>query len=221
MLCIRKYSESGVENALFDAPDHGRNAEASGYTRLSTIHKSTVHTILDEAEIKPFCIKYYCENREPEFNEKMHNVLLIYKQLSLQFDKNGEFLPWEDCEIVHVLSYDERPEIQDFAITSEDFFPDAGHGSISRDYEYKRLGTLLLLTGVDLQTRKTIPLVSQTHNSKDYIEFLKILDSKYLKGDKIRIVLDNLKLHTSEGTRKYLASVPGRFEFVFTPKHNS
>jgi len=35
------------------------------YTRLSTIHKSTVHSILDEAEIKPFRIKYYCENRGP------------------------------------------------------------------------------------------------------------------------------------------------------------
>lgn len=35
-----------------------RNAEAAGYTRLSTIHKSTVHSILDEAEIKPFRIRY-------------------------------------------------------------------------------------------------------------------------------------------------------------------
>ena len=41
------------------------------------------------------------------------------------------------------------------------------------------------------------------------------------KGDKIRLVLDNLKVHTSEATKKYLATVPGRFEFVFTPKHGS
>ena len=50
---------------------------------------------------------------------------------------------------------------------------------------------------------------------------LKILDKKYPKGDKIRIVLDNLKVHTSEETRKYLATVSGRFDFVFTPKHGS
>ena len=59
------------------------------------------------------------------------------------------------------------------------------------------------------------------HSSTEYIEFLKLLDDKYPKGDKIRIVLDNLKVHTSETTRKYLATVPGRFEFVFTPKHGS
>ncbi len=64
-------------------------------------------------------------------------------------------------------------------------------------------------------------MVSETHNSKDYVEFLKILDKKYPKDDKIRIVLDNLKVHTSEETRKYLATVSGRFDFVFTPKHGS
>lgn len=263
MLCLNKYAEGGVENALFDAPGRGRNAEitddekawiiniacqkpidfgyaaetwtyakltshinknaeAAGYTRLSTIHKSTVHSILDEAEIKPFRIKYYCENRDPDFDSKMHNVLLVYKQLSMQFDEDGHLIPWaEDKEFIHVLSYDEKPGIQAIATTSEDLLPDERHSTISRDYEYKRLGTLSLLAGIDLQTGEAIPLVSETYNSKDYIEFLKILDNKYPDGDKIRIVLDNLKVHTSEETRKYLATGPGRFEFVFTPKHGS
>lgn len=113
------------------------------------------------------------------------------------------------------------PGIQAIATTSEDLLPDENHGTISRDYEYKRLGTLSLLAGIDLQTGEAIPLVSETHNSKDYIAFLKLLDDKYPKGDKIRIVLDNLRVHTSEETRTYLATVPGRFEFVFTPKHGS
>jgi len=263
MLCLSKYAEGGVENALFDAPGRGRNAEITddekawiiniacqkpkdlgysaetwtyakltshinknaekaGYIRLSTIHKSTVHTILDEAEIKPFRIKYYCEDRDPDFDSKMHNVLLVYKQLSMQFDENGQLIPWEeDEEVIHVLSYDEKPGIQAIATTSEDLRPDENHSAISRDYEYRRLGTLSLLAGIDLQTGEAIPLVSESHNSKDYIEFLKILDNKYPKGDKIRLVLDNLRVHSSEETRKYLATVPGRFEFVFTPKHGS
>ena len=197
-------------------------AEAAGYTRLSTIHKSTVHNILDDAEIKPFRIRYYCENRDPEFESKMHNILLVYKQLSFQFDEEGHFIPWEDDEeVVHVLSYDEKPGIQAIATTAEDLLPDDSHSTISRDYEYKRLGTLSLLAGIDLQTGEAIPLVSETHTSKDYIEFLRILDAKYPAGDKIRLVLDNLAVHTSEETRKYLATVQGRFEFVFTPKHGS
>lgn len=185
------------------------------------MHKSTVHKILDEAEIKPFRIKYYCENRDPDFDAKMHNVLLVYKQLSFQFDENDELLPFCDGQVTHVLSFDEKPGIQAIATTSEDRLPDGDHGFISRDYEYKRLGTLSLLAGIDLQTGEAFPLVSESHNSKDYIRFLMMLDGKYPKGDKIRIVLDNLKVHTSEETRKYLAGIPGRFEFVFTPKHGS
>ena len=261
MLCLKKFKEGGIENALFDAPGRGRNAEitdeekawiiniacqkpidfgyaaetwtyakltshinktaeAAGYTRLSTIHKSTVNTILDEADIKPHKIAYYCENRDPDFDSKMHNVLLVYKQLEMQFDEAGKLIVSDDTP-VHVLSYDEKPGIQAIAATSDDLMPDEKHSTISRDYEYKRLGTLSLLAAIDLQTGEAIPLVRDKHSSKEYIEFLKLLDNKYPKGDKVRIVLDNLKVHTSEATRKYLTTVPGRFEFVFTPKHGS
>ena len=261
MLCLKKFKEGGIENALFDAPGRGRNAEitdeekawiiniacqkpidfgyaaetwtyakltshinktaeVAGYTRLSTIHKSTVNTILDEADIKPHKITYYCENRDPDFDSKMHNVLLVYKQLEMQFDESGKLIISEDTPI-HVLSYDEKPGIQAIATTSDDLMPDEKHSTINRDYEYKRLGTLSLLAAIDLQTGEAIPLVRDKHSSMEYIEFLKLLDDKYPKGDKLRIVLDNLKVHTSEATRKYLATVPGRFEFVFTPKHGS
>ena len=261
MLCLKKFKEGGIENALFDAPGRGRNAEitdeekawiiniacqkpidfgyaaetwtyakltshinktaeAAGYTRLSTIHKSTVNTILDAADIKPHKITYYCENRDPDFDSKMHNVLLVYKQLEMQFDEAGKLIVSDDTP-VHVLSYDEKPGIQAIAATSDDLMPDEKHSTISRDYEYKRLGTLSLLAAIDLQTGEAIPLVKDKHSSKEYIEFLKLLDNKYPKGDKVRIVLDNLKVHTSEATRKYLTTVPGRFEFVFTPKHGS
>ena len=68
---------------------------------------------------------------------------------------------------------------------------------------------------------KNIQIKEERISKIEYIEFLKLLDDKYPKGDKIRIVLDNLKVYTSEATRKYLATVSGRFEFVFTPKHGS
>lgn len=199
-----------------------KTAADAGFERLSTISESGVYKILDKADIKPFRIQYYCERRDPEFESKMHNVLLVYKQLSLQFDEDGNLLPFEDGAVTHVLSYDEKPGIQAIATTSEDLPPTEDNGTIKRDYEYKRLGTLSLLAGIDLQTGEAIPLVSETHNSEDYIKFLKKLDSKYPEGDVIRLVLDNLKVHTSEKVKEYLATLPeGRFEFVFTPKHAS
>ncbi|WP_024752394.1 IS630 family transposase [Treponema phagedenis] len=195
-------------------------AESAGYLRLATIHKTTVFKILTEADIKPYKIEYYCENRDPDFDRKMHNVLLVYKQLELYFEENKP-LQTEEGKNIHVVSYDEKPDIQAIATTSDDLPADETHQCIRRDYEYKRLGTLSLLAGIDLQTGDAIPLVSDSHTSKDYVQFLKILDERYPQEDKIRIILDNLKVHTSKETIRYLSTVPGRFEFVFTPKHGS
>ena len=74
------------------------------------------------------------------------------------------------------VSYDEKPGIQALQNTAPDLPPAAGHGMVAGDYEYKRLGTLSLLTGLNLLTGEVIPLVSDSHKSSDFIEWLKILD---------------------------------------------
>lgn len=198
-----------------------KTAAEAGFDRLTTISESGVYRILDKSNIKPFRIQYYCERRDPDFEDKMHNVLLVYKQLSLQFDEDGSLLPSAEESVTHVLSYDEKPGIQAITTTGDDLNLTEEYGTIKRDYEYKRLGTVSLLAGIDLQTGEAVPLVSSTHNSKDYITFLKKLDAKYPQRDKIRLVLDNLRVHSSAAVQEYIATVPGRFEFVFTPKHAS
>ena len=188
--------------------------EAAGYPDLREVAKSTIWNILNDAEIKPHKIGYYLERRDPEFDEKMEDVLIVYKQLEMQFETN------EDNGTV-TLSYDEKPGIQAIGNVAPDLLPNMEHGYIARDHEYKRHGTVSLLAGMDLYTGEIIPLVRNSHKSSDFIDFLKILDDKYDDKLKIRIILDNHSAHTSKETMQYLASRPGRFIFVFTPKHGS
>lgn len=68
------------------------HAVEAGYPRLETITKPMVQKILKNSDIKPHKIKYYCEKRDPEFESKMHDVLLVYKQVSMQFDENGQLI---------------------------------------------------------------------------------------------------------------------------------
>lgn len=181
-----------------------------------------VQKILQGSQIKPFRIKYYCEKRDPEFDQKMHDVLLVYKQVSLQFDEEGNIIIPEDSPMVHTISCDEKPGIQATAATGDDLRPTPDKGCVYRDAEYKRLGTLSLLAGIDLLTGEAVPLVSETHKSSDFINPLKQLDKKYPERDVIRIICDNHSAHKSKETRNYLESCPeGRFVFVFTPKHGS
>jgi transposase len=198
-------------------------AEYEGHPRMATVSETTLRKILANAKIRPFKVTYYCEKRDPDFDSKMHDVLVVYKQLSMQFDEDGNLLPYEG-EPVHTLSYDEKPGIQAIDTTTDDRPPIQGtdkSSSIWRDYEYVRHGTLSLLAAIDLLTGEAIPYVSDTHKSSDFISFLKKLDAKYPNGDKIRLILDNHSAHTSAETQGYLNTVPGRFEFVFTPTHGS
>jgi len=196
------------------------HCEEAGYPGLSKIAKSKVWDILNASDIKPHRIRYYLENRDPDFEVKMHEVLVVYKQVELLFDERGNLIVNDDPKTI-TISYDEKPGIQAIANVAPDLRPTTEHGFIARDSEYKRLGTISLLAGIDLLTGEIIPLVRDTHKSADFVDFLKGLDEKYDKNDKIRIVLDNHTIHTSKETRKYLESEPGRFEFVFTPKHGS
>lgn len=198
-------------------------AEEEGHPRMATVSESTLRKILKKAKLKPFKVTYYCEKRDPDFEAKMHDVLVIYKQVSLQFNEDGSLMPFEGMP-VHTLSYDEKPGVQAIGTTTDDRPPIPGTdhcSTIWRDYEYVRFGTLSLLAGIDLLTGEAIPYISETHKSSDFVHFLEMLDAKYPAGDKIRLILDNHSAHTSQETQKYLNQVPGRFEFVFTPTHGS
>lgn len=198
------------------------HAEEAGYSRLTTITKPMVQKILNQSEIKPFKIKYYCEKRDPDFETKMHDVLVVYKQVEMQFDENGDIIVSTDSPMIHTISCDEKPGIQAIATTSDDLRPTEGNSCVYRDYEYKRLGTLSLIAGIDLLTGIAIPVVSETHKSSDFICLLKKLDEMYAEGDVIRIICDNHSAHKSKEVQNYLATKPeGRYVFVFTPKHAS
>lgn len=198
------------------------HAEEAGYTRLTTITKPMIQKILKRSEIRPFKIKYYCEKRDPDFETKMHDVLVVYKQVEMQFDEDGSIIVPADRPMIHTVSCDEKPGIQAIATTCEDLRPTAGNGCVCRDYEYKRLGTLSLIAGIDLLTGIAVPVVSETHKSSDFITLLKKLDEMYPEGDIIRIICDNHSAHKSKEVQNYLATKPeGRYTFVFTPKHAS
>jgi transposase len=122
-------------------------------------------------------------------------------------------------DAVAIVSYDEKPGIQAIATTAPDLSPEPGlHATFARDHEYKRNGTVSLLAGIDLLTGKVHALVRDRHRSREFIEFLKLLDAAYPTHTAIKLILDNHSAHISKETEAWLADQPaGRFEFTFTP----
>jgi transposase len=218
-LACRKPTDLGYANEtwtysllLKHIQDH---YEHLGHVSLAKLGKGRLHTILNKSNIKPHKISYYLERKDPEFDEKMATVLYVYKEVELINATDGD-------RTSVTVSYDEKPGIQALKNIAADLLPVPNrHPCLSRDYEYKRLGTVSLLAAIDLHTGEVTPLVRDRHRSKEFVEFLGILDDKYPKDWKIRMVLDNHSAHISKETQKYLKNNPDRFEFVFTPKHGS
>jgi transposase len=191
------------------------HCEKAGHPSLKTFSKGTASKILSSNEIKPHKIQYYLERRDPDFEQKMNQVLCVYKEVMAEKDK-------DNGDICAYISYDEKPGIQALENTAPDFMPVPGkHSSISRDHEYIRHGTLSLLAGIDLITGIITATVEDRHRSIEFIGFLKTVEQNYPDNQKIKIILDNHSSHISKETMKYLATKPNRFEFVFTPKHAS
>ena len=195
------------------------HAVASGFPGLARAAKATVWRILDAHELKPHRVRYYLEQRDAQFERKMAEVLMVYRDVNLyRADAVHDARPLP----VYTVSVDEKPGVQALGTTAPDLPPVPGkHASVGRDHEYVRHGTLSILAALDLHTGEILANVEQRHRSVEFVALLRKLDEHYPSEAVIRVVLDNHSAHISKETMAYLASRPGRFEYVHTPKHGS
>jgi hypothetical protein len=82
------------------------------------------------------------------------------------------------------------------------------HATFGRDHEYKRHGTVSLLAGIDLLTGQVHALVRDRHRSREFIEFLQVVDAAYPPHTAIKVILDNHSAHISKETNAPIGSPP-------------
>jgi hypothetical protein len=90
--------------------------QRTGTSSLELIGKGRLNSILSKSNIKPHKVSYYLENRDPEFDEKMANILCVYKEVALQ---NASESPQKQVTV----SYDEKPGIQAIKNIAADLLP--------------------------------------------------------------------------------------------------
>ena len=225
-LACRKAKDFGYPHELWTTrllAGHARaQGPAEGHACLANLAQGTVCKLLDQDDVKPHKVRYYLERRDPEFAAKMAEVLCVYRKVKL-LKKAAARAKTKPSDTVAIVSYDEKPGIQAIATTAPDLPPVPGmHATFAREHEYKRYGTVSLLAGIDLVSGKVHALVKDRHRSREFIEFLKLLDAAYPAATAIKLILDNHSAHISKETKAFLAEQPAhRFAFTFTPKHGS
>ena len=196
-----------------------RHAMAVGYPALAQAAKATVQRILTQQALRPDKVTYYLERRDPAFEAKMREVLLVYQEVMLQNQTGGAS---EAAPTVITVSVDEKPGLQALANTAADRPPVPGrHSTVARDHEYQRLGTASILAALDLHTGRVTARVERRHRSREFIALLQDLDRSYPPDGTLRLVLDNHSAHLSKETQAYLSTRPNRFRYVLTPTHGS
>ena len=196
-----------------------REATGAGFPALANAGKATVQRILAAQTLQPHKVRYYLERRDPDFEERMREVLLIYREVFLE--NEAAAVTGRRPDIITV-SVDEKPGVQAIGNTAPDLPPaPRKYPTFARDHEYVRYGTLSILAALDLFDGHVTACVEETHRSIEFIGLLKNLDAYYPPDCTIRLILDNHSAHTSKETRAFLQTRPNRFIYVHTPKHGS
>ena len=166
-LACQKAKELGYPHELWTTrllAAHARqHGPAAGHPSLAKLAQGTVCKILAEHEVKPHKVRYYLEQRDPEFEPKMAEILCVYRQVAMLRGKlqRAEKRRWREPRH-HLLRRDtldpgDRYDRAGSPATS------ATSPTVMRDHEYKRHGTLILMAGIDLLTGHVHALVKERH----------------------------------------------------------
>jgi len=130
-LACDKAKEHGYPHELWTTRLLARHARehgaAAGHGCLANLVQGTVCKILGQEEVKPHKVRYYLERRDAEFEQKMAEVLCVYREVQVLKKAAAKAKKSKKSrKPVAIVSYDEKPGIQAIATTSPDLPPVPG-----------------------------------------------------------------------------------------------
>lgn len=145
-----------------------------------------------------------------EYIERMEDVLDVYER---PYNK--------ECPVVCV---DKKPVA--LIGDSRKRLPSRPGDVLTKDYEYKRNGSVNVFCAVEPKVGKYVNTVTEKRCGIDFAKFLHSLAKKYSAAKKIVMVMDNLSTHKEKSLINYYGDVEGcklwnKFEIHYTPKHAS
>lgn len=159
-----------------------------------------VRKVWAAADLKPHRIKTFKISNDPQFAEKVIDVVGLYLN------------PPDDAM---VLSVDEKTQIQALDRT-QPLLPLRPGQIERRTHDYKRHGTTSLYAAFDVATGQVLGRVTQRHRAKEFLDFLRQIDRSTPSHLDLHLILDNSSTHKTEAIQSFLEDHP-RFHFHFTP----
>ena len=224
----QRFRERGLEG-LKDAPRSGKpktitpeqkamviekacTQPEGGYTNWSQdriakevgISQSKVFQILQQADLKPHKVEYWCgKSRDPEFEQKMINIVGLYMN------------PPENALVICV---DEKTQIQALDRTQPELPLRSGNPR-RQTATYKRNGTVSLIAALAVHTGEVTAKTVKSNNAENFLKFLKALDRKY-RNKQLHLIVDNLSVHKHKDVKQWIEG-KRKIHLHFTPTYSS
>jgi transposase len=220
----RRFAERRIDG-LFDEPRPGRpraigDAEIAETVRLTlettprgSTHwslrsmaaavghaPSTIHRIWQAFGLQPHRVASFKLSKDPLFVEKVRDIVGLYLA---------------PPERALVLCLDEKSQIQALDRTAP-LLPMRPGQVERRSHDYTRHGTLSLFAALDVATGKVIGKCFARHRGREFLKFLREIETNVPTDLDIHLVMDNYATHRTPAIRRWLAKHP-RWHVHFTP----
>jgi len=182
-------------------------AQAAGELEyVDRIHQTTVRDILRAADLQPHRLRYWKTTVWDDVAvERALKILWYYERI--------ESL-WRRGEVI--LCADEKPNIQvlERAMPTQPMRP----GQIERqEFEYKRHGTVNLLTGLNAYNGRMWAECLDKNDGEHFRPAMRRLLHPYGWAKRLHLIIDNGSSHVSDDTTEFFRNLSPRIHVLFTP----
>lgn len=193
-----------VEATLHTKPPDATHWSTRSMARAQGLSEASVRRIWKEHNLKPHLVKTFKLSRDPQFIEKLQDVVGLYIN---------------PPEKALVLCVDEKSQIQALDRTQPGLPMKPGRCS-TFTHDYKRHGTTTLFAALNVLDGKVIGDCMPRHRHQEFIRFLKRIDQETPAGLNLHIIVDNYSAHKHPRVQSWLKRHP-RFQIHFTPTSSS
>ena len=193
-----------IERTLQTKPAGATHWSTRSLGQKVGVSKNTIHRVWRDHQLKPHLTKSFKLSRDPQFVEKLSDVVGVYLQ------------PPKDAV---VLCVDEKSQIQALD-RSQPGLPLKRGRCGTFTHEYQRHGTTCLFAALHVGQGRVIAEHYPRHRHQEFLRFLRRLDSEFPPPSNLHLILDNYAIHGHARVRTWLRQRP-RFALHFIPTSSS
>ena len=204
----RKVSDTQIEKVIIQTLESTPRGETHwstrGLAKATGLSRMTISRIWQAFGLQPHRSETFKLSPDPQLIDKVRDIVGLYMN---------------PPDHALVFCVDEKSQIQALDRT-QPLLP-LRPGQLERGtHDYKRHGTTSLFAALELKTSRVIGQLHRRHRSREFREFLDVIEAQVPADLEVHIIVDNYGTHKTAMIRKWFAKRP-RFHVHFTPTYGS